>query len=149
MQTLKFLLPTVVLLLVVSLSNAQTMDDYHRRMAEHHEAIRMKSEELMNGRAVNRNAYPDEMQRNIEAARRQHMDMQRGFTPAQRTIAQPYNDAIGNYHNNMLASNNSLRTELAKPQPNEALVKQYSGEINKSAVGALEQHKQMKNKGVK
>ena len=144
MKTLKKLAPALVLLLVVSFANAQNnIDDYNRRLAERHEAIRIKSEELMKGSTENRNVYSSEMERSIVAARRQHLEMHNRLSSQQLSMTQPYNEAIGKYHNNMIASNNSLKAELSKPQPNETLVKQYSGQINQSAVEAEQQHEKM------
>ena len=143
MQILKLLSLTAVAAFFVTSATAQTMAEHHKKLTEYHSTITKKSEELKNGKVVDKKTHTEEIGKNIEGAKKTHMSIQSKMTTDEKTRTQKHSDAISKHHANAMASHKLLTEEVVKSNPDGSKIKMHTSKISESADGAEKEHVEM------
>ena len=143
MQIFKLVSLTAIAAFFVSAATAQTMEEQHKKLTEYHSTITKKSEEMKNGKVVDKKTHVEEMGKNIEGAKKSHSAIMSKMTTEQKTKTKTHNEAIAKHHANATASHKVLLEETVKTNPDASKIKIHSSKISESANGAEKEHVEM------
>jgi hypothetical protein len=148
MKKAQFMFTAILALgaLSFSNSNAQTVEENHKKLAEHHTAVLKKSGELSTGTATDKKKTTTEIGTNIEGAKKQHGELETKQTEKDKTVSKVHHDAIKKHHANATKHHMALKTEVEKPNPDPAKVKEHSTNVNNEMKKTEKHHTEIKKK---
>jgi hypothetical protein len=146
MKTLRFILIASIVVSGIATTYAQTVDENHKNLSKHHETIIKNTTEVTNGTAKDVKKNTEETGTNLENAQKQHAEIQAKQSAGDKNISQQHHEIIAKNHANALRYNESIKQELAKPNPDKAKIRQNSLSITNEVNEAKKHHEEIKKK---
>ncbi|MBC7488167.1 MAG: hypothetical protein H7282_15610 [Cytophagaceae bacterium] len=136
-------------LLASTITFAQTKEEAHIKLAGHHKTAKEHANKIVNGEASTKEAQKQhavETKKSIENAKVSHTELKKAIPEKHKEAAKTHHEIIDKHHADATVHHAKLETELSKPNPDAAKVKEHAKATHTSLENAEKEHQKLKTK---
>jgi hypothetical protein len=146
MKTFNLLFSAIIAVLVSISANAQTVDQSHKKITEHHTGLHKKHEALNSGTVKDHKQHTKEVGSQLDSAKKHHGELYKKMSDQDKTKTQEHHDAIKKHHASAAAHHKAMQEEASKPNPDQTKMKTHSKNIDTDVTEADKHHSEIKKK---